>query len=158
MFCETNETYADTRMLYHSIICYSRIGIPQKLNRYLTNNTDTEVSTTVFRLLKNTEYRRLLNTANSVCSVSAPPWTSAWASMHLRVLPFRCSLLPPLVIGYQLLQGSNAFTDPCKSNVGVSGPLWPMRRWRLWTSAIFILYFNFQKLGKMSSWQRSFTK
>ena len=45
--------------------------------RYLTHNTDTEVSTSVFPLLKNTEYRRLLNTANSVCSASAPPWTNA---------------------------------------------------------------------------------
>jgi len=50
---------------------------------------------------------------------------------RVRVLPFRSSLpLPPVVIE-QLLQGSNALMDPCRSNIGVFGPLWPLRRWRL---------------------------
>jgi len=48
--------------------------------------------------------------------------------LPLSLFPFS----PFLVIVYeQLLQGSDAFMDPCRWNIGVSWPVWPPRRWRL---------------------------
>jgi len=39
------------------------------------------------------------------------------------------------VIAWELLRGgggrSHTSVDPCRSNIGGSGPLWPLRRWRL---------------------------
>jgi len=62
-------------MLSIKLISDSRVTIPKNDIRYLTTDNDTELSTSAFRLLKNTEDLQPNRPKSRFGSVSGPPLT-----------------------------------------------------------------------------------